>query len=369
MTERLNQHYVPQFYFRHFSVIRNTIGMLLVRDGRVFTHAPVRGQCSRKNFYGSKELEAQFSQLESQHCIAIRAALEVANIATAEFFSLDELCSFFDAIVFQRARTATEVAKHERALEKLTLFMFRKHLAATRSKEFLKRFDDELAAGNVSVTESSASAVGRYLSVMLEGANLVRDLSVCFIRNRTDYPFIFSDSPVVFYNSYAKSVKNRGVIGLQCPGLQIFYPLDPWTCAMLFDPKKYRGSFRGYLQYDAHQRSDISKLNALQMHHALNAVYFGDPTYQEYVYELWRAHRLNLSIPEAECRINPDLWLDGKPVEDDFFQMMEPQLNFDFDLSFVEYEPVSEADYIYEPRSPDLVERVRKLGEKSTKVR
>lgn len=206
MAERLNQHYVPQFYFRHFSVNRNTIGMLLVRDGRIVTHASIKGQCSRKNFYGSKELETQFAQIESQHCIAIRAALEVANIASAEFFSVEELRLFFDAIVFQRARTATEVAKHAPAIEKMLLFMFRKHLETTQDEEFLKTFDETLAAGNMSITESTASAIGRGLSTMLQNAPLIRDLSVCFIRNRTDYPFIFSDSPVVFYNTYAKAV-------------------------------------------------------------------------------------------------------------------------------------------------------------------
>jgi hypothetical protein len=361
MAERVNQHYVPQFYFRHFSNNRNSINTVLVRDGRVFVNAPIKGQCSKKNFYGSKELEAQFAQIKLRHCNAIRAALEVANIASAEFFSVEEFTSFFDAIVFQRGRTAAEVAKHAPAIEKMLLFKFRKHLETTQDEEFLKKFDETLAAGKMTITESTASAVGRNLSVMLQNAPLIRDLSLCFIRNRTDYPFIFSDSPVVFYNSYAKPVKNRGVIGLQCPGLQIFYPLDPWTSVMLFDPKRYYGPFREYMQYDAHQRSDISKLNALQMHHALNAVYFGNPEHQEYVYELWSAHQNNLSIPKSECRINPDIWIDGEPVENDFFQMMEPQLNYDFDLSFVEYDPVSEADYVYEPRSPDLIEHVKSL--------
>lgn len=358
MADRLNQHYVPQFYFRHFSANSKTIGMLLVRDGRIFTHASIKKQCSRKNFYGSKKLETQFAQIEAQHSIAIRAALEVANIASAEFFSLEELRDFFDAIVFQRARTATEVSKHAPALEKMLLFMFRKHLETTQDEDFLKEFDGHLAAGNMSITESTASAVGRGLWAMLQNAPLIRDLSVCFIRNRTDYPFIFSDSPVVFYNTYAKPVKNRGVIGLQCPGLQVFYPLDSWTCAMLFDRERYNGPFRGYMQYDAHQRSDISQLNALQMHHALNAVYFGDPAHEEYLFELWKTHQSKLSQPESECRINPDLWIDGQPVESDFFQMMEPQLNFDLNLSFVDCDQVSEADYIYEPRSPDLVECV-----------
>jgi hypothetical protein len=359
MAERVNQHYVPQFYFRHFSVNCNTVGMILVRDGRTFTRAPIKGQCSRKNFYGSKELESLFGELESQHCVAIRAALEVSNKATAEFFSFEELCDFFDAIAFQRARTATEVAKIAPALEKMHLYMFRRHLELTQDEAFLKTYDENVAAGKITVTESTASAVGRGVSTMLENARLIRDLSFCFIRNRTDYPFVFSDSPVVLYNTYAKAVKNRGVLGLQCPGLQIFYPLDSWTCVMLFDPKTYHGPFRGYLQYDAHQRSDISQLNALQMHHALNAVYFGDPAHEDYVYQLWRTHRSDLSTPAAECRINPDLWVDGKPAQDDLLQMMEPQLNFDLNLSFVECEPVSQADYAYKPRSPDLVELVK----------
>ncbi len=67
MAERLNQHYVPQFYFRHFAKNPRTIGTLLLRDGRLIANASIKGQCSKKNFYGSKELEDDFSQIEAQH--------------------------------------------------------------------------------------------------------------------------------------------------------------------------------------------------------------------------------------------------------------------------------------------------------------
>jgi len=63
--------------------------------------------------------------------------------------------------------------------------------------------------------------------------------------------------------------------------------------------------------------------------------------------------------PQTECRIGPYLWVDGKPPEGELMQLMEPQLDFDLDLSFIECDPVAETDYVYTPRSPDLRDEVR----------
>lgn len=56
-------------------------------------------------------------------------------------------------------------------------------------------------------------------------------------------PFIFGDAPVVFYNSYYRNVTARGVLGLQSPGLQIFFPLDSTTLLLLMDDKVYSTCF------------------------------------------------------------------------------------------------------------------------------
>lgn len=368
MADHTNQHFVPQFYFRHFSPDDGRmIGTLLTQTGRTIPRASIKGQCARKNFYGSKELEVLFSQIEGQHCAAIRAALDVANNAPGPDFSPEELYYFFQAIMFQRGRTALEIDKAAPAVGKMMLEMFKRYLqhSGEDGKDEMVR---EIDAGNVVVTENPAATVGRSVSIALENTLGIFDLHLCLIRNRTDYPFIFSDAPVVFYNSYCRNVRNRGVIGMQCPGLQIFYPLDSWTLAFLFDAEKYSGSFRGRLQYDLHDRGDVSQLNALQLHHSLNTVYFGDPLHEQYVQDLWHTHRSGLRPLQDRFVVGADLWVDGKPPEGDLMQLFEPQLEFDLALSFVDCKPVAQADYVFSPRNREIWNELREREQSSERT-
>jgi hypothetical protein len=359
LAENANQHYVPQFYFRHFSVDPKRIAVLLIADGQVVLNAAIRGQCSKKNFYGPPEVEKALSAAEAEYCQGVRAALDVANSSSAPFFSPREYVLLLEGIVFQRARTAAEARRHAQSMEEMQLFMFRRFIEEQDDIERRQEMLDAIDRGEISITEPTSVTAAKCITESLPLARLIRDLSLCLVRNRTDYPFIFSDAPVVFYNKYCEKVRSRGVLGLQCPGLLIFYPLDQWTCAILYDSDKYHGAFRGYVQYDAHQRADISEINKLQIYSAQKAVYFGNPLHEDYVHDLWRAHRPLLAKPESSCRINPNLWIDGKPVEGDLIQLMDPQLNTTLNLSFLECHQVSQADYKYKPRDPELHASVR----------
>ena len=361
--DRTNQHFVPQFYFRHFSSDGRTIGTLLTRDGRTIRRAPIKGQCARKNFYGSKGLESVFSQLEGHHCTGIRAALDVANNASSPSFSTEELFQFFQAVMFQRGRTALEIDKSAPAIGECKLEMFKHHLQHSDDIENRDEIIHHIDAGNVTVTERPEATVARSVSVALDHTLGITDLHLCLIRNRTDYPFIFSDAPVVFYNSYCRHVRNRGVLGVQCPGLQIFFPLDPWTLALLVDAEKYDGPFHKYLQFDLYSRADVSQINALQLHHSLNAIYFGDPQHEQYAHDLWHAHRLTLRPLRGQCVVGADLWIDGKPPEGKLVQIFEPQVEYSLNLSFISCDPVAQSDYVFVPRSPGLRNELRELHE------
>ncbi len=359
MADCANQHYVPQFYFRNFSTTGRTIGTLLTRRGTIIPCASIKGQCARQNFYGSKDLERLFSQVELQQSAGIRAALEVAWKKGAPFFSPEELAWFFEAVVFQRGRTALEIEKTFPAREKFLLECFKHYLKHSPRVENVDEIVREIEAGNVRLTQRPSATIAQVLSIALESRLLITDMSLCLLRNRTDYPFIFSDAPVVFYNTYCRKVRNRGVLGLQCPGLQIFYPLNSWTTALLFDADKYECGFKDFLAYDVVERSDVSQMNALQLHHSLSTAYFGDPRHEEYVQELWNAHRASLSVPRYQSRIRPNLLVDGRPPKGDLLQVLEPQLPFDLNLSFVHCNPVSEHEYVYRPRSPELRKEVQ----------
>jgi len=365
VTDRSNQHFVPQFYFRHFSADGSSIGTLLTRDGRTILRAPIKGQCARRNFYGSKELEALFSEMEGRHCTGIRAALDVANNAVSPDFTSEELFQFFQAIMFQRGRTALEIEKSAPAMEKMMLELFKHHLQHEKTVENIDEIIRHIDAGHVTIAERPCATVARSLNIALESTLGITDLHLLLIRNRTDYPFIFSDAPVVFYNSYCRNVRNRGVLGVQCPGLQIFFPLDPWTLALLFDGDRYTGPYRGFIHFDLLSRSDVSQINALQLHHSLNAVYFGHPAHEEYVHDLWNAHRPTLRPIRDNFVVGADFWIDGKPPEGELLQLFEPQIDYDLKLSFMSCEPIAQADYVYAPRSPELREELRQRAEQS----
>lgn len=296
--------------------------------------------------------------MEGRHCIGIRAALDVANNASSPDFTPEELFQFFQAIMFQRGRTALEIDKSAPATGKWMLEMFKHHLQHSKV-ENLDEIIRHIDAGHVTVTENPCATVARSLSVALDSTLGITDLHLCLLRNRTDYPFIFSDAPVVFYNSYCRNVRNRGVLGVQCPGLQIFFPLDPWTLAVLFDGGKYTRPFHGFIHFDLFKRGDVSQINALQLHHSLNAVYFGHPQHEVYVRDLWNAHRPTRRPLQDKCVIGADFWIDGKPPEGELIQLYEPQIDYNLNLSFMSCDPIAEADYVYAPRSPELRDEMR----------
>lgn len=356
MADRKNQHFVPQFYFRLFSTTGKTICTLLTRSGKIIPSAAIKHQCARNNFYGSKELESLFNKLEDRHSSAIRAALDIAWNRDADFFSSEEWASLLEAVIFQRSRTALEVQKHQPAQEKMILEMFKHHLRITSNAENLDEIIRHIDAGNVHVTEKPEAVIARHVSIGLENVSAITDLRFCLLRNRTDYPFIFSDAPVVFHNSYCKNVRNRGVLGLQCPGLQILFPLNSQTAALFFDGDKYQCTFGDYIQHDVVLRSDVSQLNALQLHHSLNAAYFGHIDHQDYVRDLWNTHRCKLTVPKSEFRVGEDFLIDGERPNGELLHGFEPQLDFDLGLSFIKTTPIEQHEYVYAPRNANLRE-------------
>jgi hypothetical protein len=353
VAEQENQHFVPQFYFRKFSNDCRSICALLTSSGRTIPRASIKGQCARKNFYGSKELESLFSTLENNHSGAIRRVISVANEASSPDLTGEELYHFFQAILFQRSRTALEIDKSASATGKLALEMYKHHLLGVGDPESTEILN-AINAGYVTVTENPSATVVRQVSIGLENTLAITDLDLCLLRNRTDYPFIFSDAPVIFYNSYCRNVRNRGVLGMQCPGLQIFYPLNPWTLAVLFDGDKYNVPFDGRLQYDLYERSDVSQLNALQLHHSLDAVYFAEPQDIPYVHDLWSAHKPWLKSIQDQLIVGADFLIDGERPDGELIQFFEPQLELDLSLSFMSCQPIAEVDYVYSPRSPSI---------------
>ncbi len=354
-----NQHFVPQFYFKQFTKGRPQIHLLLKSSDRIVLHAPIKGQCARNGFYGPKELETAISKIEQDHAASVRRGIASAWSTS---IPLDEsvVGGLMHAVVFQRARTQLEVEKITPSRVSLVTTCFREYVAHQPNTERRKEMLEALDSGQVEITATPQSTVLLSMQTALEAFPLVTDLDVHLLRNNTDFPFVFSDSPVAFYNSYLRNVTTRGVLGYQTPGIQIFWPLDSRTMLMLSDDEQYEGPYKDRIRFDVAERSDVSQLNALQVHHSHNAIYFADKKHAEYVRQLWNAHKPTVSQPISIFRKMDDALIDGKPCDGTLFHTFEPQLNHRLHLSFVQCEPIKAQDYRFRRRNPELVQEVKK---------
>jgi len=80
-AETKNQHYVPQFYLRYFSVDKKNVGAYILKSGKNIPSAPIKGQASRDYFYSDN------MEMEKVEGIAIEEKKELtANVHSVESF-------------------------------------------------------------------------------------------------------------------------------------------------------------------------------------------------------------------------------------------------------------------------------------------
>lgn len=370
MAGHHRHHFVPQFYFRLFADGKKHICVYLPDKDQIVFQAPIKGQCAKNEFYGSIDIEKQFSQLEYSHATVLQSLVKAAcNERIKAIFREDFFC-LLQAIMFQRARTVLEIEKQLPALEAMALKMFSDYVRNKMSSSDFVKFERAVELGQVRIKENPTSSVLRQITCAMEVVYLLSDMELRLVRNITDLPFVFSDSPVVFYNMLLKNVTERGVLGLQRPGLMIFYPLSTTLQLILFDASVYRGRISSETVIEIFDRADVSNLNALQLHHCKSSLYFRSPRDSAYVQELYRSHAPLIKRPRNEFRLRKDLLVNGESVTREGFQMLEPQLNHDLSLTFLQCDFLrKEEEHLFRYRNKSLVEEHKRLYPVSRKKR
>ena len=262
MAEYKNQHYVPQFYFKYFNDEKNYINMMLKNNGKIISNVSIKNQCSKSYFYCNKNNEKNVIKPFEDECKLIWDILRKSNITQLSTIDLKRLCF---SIIFQHSRTH-DLAHYRSSANKA----FAKNMFDEMVNDFHKKYccseDDFLlleklkAKKNIGIDEEYCRLFNIGLSC--HSFMAIEDLKICLLKNKTNIPFIFSDSPVVFYNMY-----NINSLHLLASGLMAFFPLDNETCLFLYDKNNYITSF-----IDENIYHDI--INKLQLYQATNAVYF-----------------------------------------------------------------------------------------------
>lgn len=360
MASKLNHHFVPQYLFRFFSAGDRRIHLVTRNPYRLIFDASVKGQCARHKFYGTQEVEDYLAVLECRHAAAFRALLRATWDEPATHLSDSELRSLLEGLMLQRARVPRKVATMSHSMELSVLHMFRDFVKASPDRDSRDRILHAIERGQVKLKNYEREALLLSLMIALEHVPAIADLNLAVLRNFTDYPFVFGDSPCVFYNRYFYDVVSSGVLGYQSPGLMILMPVDCDTTVFLFDPKTYRVP-DGHQIINVKERFDVSQLNALQVYSARNAVYFSDRHDSEYVTELVSAHRVSWKESYGEFRVHPPgtMLIDGKLNENALMHQFESQLPIRLDLTFVSTKKVEADDYPNRARTPELREALK----------
>ena len=357
MGKKINQHFVPQFYFRQFSGGANCIQAFFPAQSRIIRDAPIKGQCASAKFYGDDEAETVLSGLEAQYAAALRSMIVAAwsdhPISRIEPAALRTVREF---IMVQRARTRSAV---NQSMARSSAWMMEgfKHWLASSADLENQRMRAETKSHPCDIEMHGPAIALQSIAIAMMTEDILSDLDFCIFRNHTDFPFIFCDAPVIFHNTYYHNVRHRGVLGAATPGLQIFVPLNAHLAFMLYDEKAYECTYHDDPCVDLFSKCDVSQINALQIHAFDQAVYFDDHEQRDYVTDLWKSHGPSRRKPTKLIHEHGDWLLDNLPVKG-LLHQFEPLHNIRLDLSFLKCTPIEEKDYVPGKRDPELAEFV-----------
>lgn len=260
MAENKNQHYVPQFYFKKFSTDGKTICLFNLKSRRFVKLAPIKGLCSKNYFYSKNtQIEKEFSFLEGLGNKLISKILKNQNISC---LNEEEILNLKSHILFQRGRT--EYARDAEEETANALFnMLKPNFLQYAKKEGLKITEEEV--NKIKIKSNSKNSL---LISMMSGP-LLYDLSMILLENKTSIDFIFSDNPVVFFNSFFNEKTEQGTQGIASTGLQIYFPINSKFALFIFDPNFYE-----IKNVKIKNELDIQRLNGLQMIYCNENIYF-----------------------------------------------------------------------------------------------
>ena len=157
-----------------------------------------------------------------------------------------------------------------------------------------------------------------------------------------------------------RDVRNLGVLGLITPGLMAVLPIDSRTQVLLYDQAVYTPTYSVGGCIDVIERSDISCLNALQLHASEENVYFADLNSDGYVRELIAAHAPTLRSQSGGFEIHSDgeLLIRGVPNTGEVMHTFEPQLPMTLELSVLRTLPLQGDVNPIQPRNTTIAREV-----------
>ncbi|QKY18310.1 DUF4238 domain-containing protein [Halorubrum sp. CBA1229] len=263
MTEKKNQHYVPQYVLKPWSDSNDKISCYHLESGRSFNETR-RSVCSRGYFYGQKHVEDALGKLDGYHS---RPLNEIRRGTPISELSPQHKQLLLSYIGTQRNRTRSEkkdiksgedmfweaaevdmlAGKYEHMIE------WRKEMSQTEKLDAL--------------VDASIKGVQHFLMISgILSYGVLGDLDGAILRNATDCDYIISDTPIVHDNPRFKDEKGMRITGMAERGLQIITPIDQRRSLFLYDPIVYGVDTNHRREVIITEPEIVEEINLLQLH-------------------------------------------------------------------------------------------------------
>ncbi len=254
-------HFVPRFYLSMFQSAPRRINLLNVNTSLEVRNASLKDQCYRQKFYGTADdVENALAGMEGAAAVVLR---EVHATNTLPREDTEQHGTLFAFVAFQLLRTTVAAQRVNTFVDKTTK---QAHSEDPRFKS------EDLEAIEFGFENPVLLALGGIPVMLMALGDLRSHLLVA-----TDPVFITSDNPVFRYNQYCEGIDYQGIAGPLCRGFQLFFPLSPRLCLVLYDgavysvPRSERRARRSVAS-----ASDIELINSMQLVSASQNVYFAE---------------------------------------------------------------------------------------------
>ena len=348
MPEYKKQHYVPQFYFRFFSMDGHKINQFNLDNERV-DFIPIGKVCQKSYFYSKDpELEKSFSDLEAEHNRVIK------NVIQTHHFPRTILDNYYllNFIAFQPQRTL----KNKERVDQMTDTIVKKAISSDIS--LIQKGITEEVLKSVKISHKGMflySVLSSFFSDIL-----ILDLKQVLLINESSDDFIFSDNPVICYNLVFHKEKT-GFKGLQSPGIIVFCPLDSRHVIVLYDSVFYEFLPANSDRITIHDRNDVKAINALQYFNCFNNVYYANNQQQQQIVNMYMEFKNSIGYrKKIFAQINNFVLRTVNNTEEmDVLRFSTYSMNYNLSTSFIKINKPLPKNIPYQ-RDLDLVNLFKK---------
>jgi len=321
VTSKKRQHFVPRFYLRRFSNLpdRQSIDLWNMQSTLLVRHASTRDQAYADHFY-SKDLifEDALGQIDDGASQILHVIEATEQVPDYDSVIREPLLAY---VLFQSERTKYAVQAFRESSSKFNRIVF--------------KTEEGLQGALATASEQQENPSVFLLQLASRILPVVTDLEMKLLRNRTECHFITSDNPVVKYNQFLESRGWPGShTGWATAGLQVFFPIGPTLCIVLYDRDVYRVGHRREYVVDVERTPDVDQLNALQFLNADENIYFTSSVSDDYILRLdhqYRRKRRTEKVSVEEFHGPDSAW----PTRRTLVACSTCDVNMNLSLSFI----------------------------------